>query len=151
MVKARDIMRKEVITVSPETSVEDLGRMFIDNDISGAPVIDENGELYGIVTENDLISRNKKFHIPTVLRIFDALIPLESTSSVEKEIRKMTASKVGEICSRDVVTIDGETTLAEMATLMSEKKIHLLPVVEGKKIVGIVGKKELIRSVSGAT
>lgn len=150
MVKVRDIMRTEVVTVSPETSVEDLGRLFIDKDISGAPVIDKDGKLYGIVTENDLISQNTKFHIPTILRIFDAIIPLESSSRVEKEIQKMTASTVGEICTKEVITVDEDASLADIATLMSDKKIHLLPVMREKEIVGIVGKKEIIKGVSGA-
>ncbi len=150
MLKAKDVMKKDVITVSPDTSVAELGRLFIDKNISGAPVIDENGELYGIVTENDLISQNTQFHIPTILRIFDAIIPLVSSSKMEKEIMKMTASTVGEICAREVVTIEEETSLEDIATMMTDKGIHLLPVVKGKEIVGIVGKKDIIRGVSGA-
>ncbi len=149
MVKAKDIMQKDVITVSPDTSVEDLGRMFIEKNISGAPVVDGNGDLYGIVTENDLISQNTQFHIPTILRIFDAIIPLVSSSRMEKEIQKMTASTVGEICSREVFTIDEEKTLVDIATIMTDKGIHLMPVVKDNKIVGIVGKKDIIRGVSG--
>jgi CBS domain-containing protein len=149
MVKAKDIMQKDVITVSPDTSVEDLGRLFIEKNISGAPVIDENGDLYGIVTENDLISQNTQFHIPTILRIFDAIIPLISSSRMEKEIKKMTASTVGEICSKEVFSIDEEKTLEDIATIMTDKGIHLMPVVTGNKIVGIVGKKDIIRGISG--
>jgi CBS domain-containing protein len=149
MVKAKDIMKKDVITVRPDTSVEEIGRLFIEKDVSGAPVVDEHGALAGIVTENDLISQNKKFHIPTILRIFDAFIPLESTSQVVKEIKRMAATKASEICTRDVVTIDEETSLSDIATLMTEKRIHLLPVVREGKIIGIVGKKEVIRSASG--
>lgn len=150
MLKAKDVMKKDVISVSPGTSVAELGRLFIDKNISGAPVVDENGEMFGIVTENDLISQNTQFHIPTILRIFDAIIPLVSSSKMEKEIMKMTASTVGEICSKEVVTIDEETSLEDIATMMTDKGIHLLPVVKDKEIVGIVGKKDIIRGVSGA-
>jgi len=146
--KAKDIMRTDVITVSPEMSVEELGRLFIEKNISGAPVIDEKGNLFGIVTENDLINKEKRFHIPTIIRIFDAIIPLESDTRVEEEIRKMAASTVEDICTRDVITISEDTTLNEIATIMAEKKIHLLPVVKDNKVVGIVGKKEVIRAIS---
>jgi predicted transcriptional regulator len=149
MVKAKDIMQKDVITVHPDTSVEELGRLFIEKNISGAPVIDENGDLYGIVTENDLISQNTQFHIPTILRIFDAIIPLVSNSTMEKEIKKMTASTVGEICSREVFTIDEERTLEDIATIMSDQGLHLIPVIKDDKLVGIIGKKDIIRGVSG--
>ncbi len=148
MLKARDIMKREVITVSPETTVEELGRIFIGKGISGAPVVNAEGDLAGIVTENDLISKNSRLHIPTILRLFDAFIPL-GTSKLELEIKKMTASTVGEVCTKKVVTIGEETGVDEIATIMDEKKIHLLPVVRQGKVIGIVGKKDLIRGIAG--
>ncbi|HEB75013.1 MAG TPA: CBS domain-containing protein [Nitrospirae bacterium] len=147
--RARDIMKREVITVNPDTSVEELGRLFIEKDISGAPVVDDSGDLYGIVTENDLISKERRFHIPTIIRIFDAVIPLKSDAEVEKEIRKMAATTVRDICTRDVVTVDEETPLNDIATIMTEKKIHLLPVLKEGKLAGIIGKKDVIRAIAG--
>jgi len=149
MVKTKDIMRTQVVTVGPETSVEDIGRLFIEQNISGVPVVDENGRIVGIVTENDLISQNKKFHIPTILRIFDAFIPMDSASKMEKEIRKMTASTAGEICTKDVITVGPDASLSEAATIMAEKRIHLLPVVSEGNIIGIIGKKEIIKGAAG--
>ncbi len=151
MVRARDIMKTEVVTVSPETTVEELGRLFIDRGISGAPVLGPSGELYGIVTENDLIKRNRRFHIPTIIRLFDAFIPLEGASAMEKEIKVMSASKVADICSREVITVSAETPLTEIATIMSDKGVHLLPVVEGGKLLGIVGKMDVIKGSMGET
>ncbi len=145
---ARDIMKTDVITVRPETSIEELGRLFIEKDISGAPVVDEDGNLVGIVTENDLISKEKPFHIPTIIRIFDAIIPLESDSKVEEEIRKMAASTVEDICTTDVITIEEDTPLTEIASIMADKRIHLLPVLKEGKLTGIVGKKELIKAIA---
>lgn len=151
MVRAQDIMKTGVITVSPETTVEELGRLFIERGISGAPVVSADGKLYGIVTENDLIKQNRRFHIPTIIRLFDAFIPLEGSSSMEKEIRRMSASRVSEICTREVVTVAPETPLQEIATIMSEKGIHLLPVIDAGKIVGIIGKMEVIKGSMGET
>lgn len=148
MLKAKDIMTRDVISVSPDTTVEELGRLFIEREISGAPVVDAEGRLFGIVTENDLISKNTRLHIPTILRLFDAFIPL-GTSKLEVEIKKMTASTVAEVCTKKAVTILEETPVDEIATIMNEKKIHLLPVVREGKVVGIVGKKDLIRGIAG--
>ncbi len=148
MLKAKDIMTKDVITVLPDATVEELGRLFIEKQISGAPVVDTAGKLLGVVTENDLISKNSRLHIPTVLRLFDAFIPL-GAGKLEREMRKMTASTVSEVCVKRVVTIDEETPIDEIATIMNEKKIHLLPVVKAGRIVGIIGKKDLIRGIAG--
>ncbi|MDA8241805.1 MAG: CBS domain-containing protein [Nitrospiraceae bacterium] len=151
MVRAQDIMKTGVITVLPETTVEELGRLFIERGISGAPVVGADGKLYGIVTENDLIKQNRRFHIPTIIRLFDAFIPLEGSSTMEKEIRRMSASRVSEICTHKVVTVAPETPLQEIATIMSEKGIHLLPVMDAGKIVGIIGKMEVIKGSMGET
>lgn len=148
MLKAKDIMTRNVITASPDTTVEELGRLFLEKDVSGAPVVDENGNLAGIVTENDLITTNRRVHIPTILRLFDAFIPL-GTSRLEAEIKRMAATTAGEICTSNVITADEEMSIEDIATIMTEEKIHLLPVLKGGKLVGIIGKKDVIKGIAG--
>jgi CBS domain-containing protein len=148
MLRAKDIMTKDVISVKPSTTIEELARILVKNRISGAPVADDAGNPKGIITENDLISKNSKLHIPTILRLFDAYIPL-GTSRLESDIKKMAALTVDEICSKEVVTVDEEASVEYVATLMTEKKIHLLPVLREGKMVGIIGKKDLIKGLAG--
>jgi CBS domain-containing protein len=148
MLTAKDIMNQDVITVKPETSIEELAFLLVKNEISGVPVVDDAGALYGIVTENDLISRNKRLHIPTVVSFLDAAIYLESSKKFEQEVKRMCATKVGDICARKVISITEDTTLVEIATIMDEKKVHLLPVVKAGKITGIVGKRDMVKAVA---
>lgn len=148
MLKAKDIMTRNVITASPDTTVEELGRLFLEKDVSGAPVVDEDGNLAGIVTENDLITTNRRVHIPTILRLFDAFIPL-GTSRLEAEIKRMAATTAGEICTSNVITADEEMSIEDIATIMTEEKIHLLPVLKEGKLVGIIGKKDVIKGIAG--
>jgi CBS-domain-containing membrane protein len=115
--------------------------------ISGAPVVNDKGTVTGIVTENDLINQNKRLHIPTILRLFDAFIPL-GTSKLESEIKRMAAATVKDIYTKEVVTVDEETPFENIATIMAEKKIHLLPVFKEGKLVGIIGKKDIIKGLS---
>jgi CBS domain-containing protein len=147
--RARDIMTKNVITVSPETSVEDLGRLFIEKNISGVPVVQSDGSLYGIVTENDLISKERPFHIPTIVRIFDAFISIDGDEKVEREIIKMAAAVVDHICTREVVTVGEDATIQDIAGVMADKKAHILPVLRDGRLVGIIGKKDMIRAIAG--
>jgi CBS-domain-containing membrane protein len=148
MLKATDIMTKDVITAKNETTIEELARLLIHHKISGVPVIDDDNKLIGIVTENDLIKKNKRFHIPTIVRLFDAYFLLDS-GKVEDEIKKMVATTVGEICTKKVLSISEDTTLEEIATIMAEKHIHLLPVLRENEVVGIVGKADVVRSMTG--
>ena len=147
MLKAKDIMTKEVISVKPETTIEELARLLMKQQISGAPVVDDKGKIVGIVTENDLISKNSRLHIPTILRLFDAYIPL-GTSKMESDIRKMAASTVEDICAKEIITVDEEASVEYIATIMTEKRIHILPVVREGKLVGIIGKKDMIKGIA---
>ena len=147
MLKAKDIMTVDVITVKPETTVEELARLLIEHKISGVPVVDDNDQMIGVVTENDLIKKNARLHIPTIIRLFDAYFLLNS-DKVEDEIKKMVAGTVDEICNKDIVSLTEETTLEEIATIMSEKNIHLLPVLRDGAVVGIVGKADIVKSMT---
>ncbi|MEK7823143.1 MAG: CBS domain-containing protein [Nitrospirota bacterium] len=147
MLKAKDFMTKDVITINSAATVEELARLLIEHKISGAPVVNNKKELIGIVTENDLISQNKRLHIPTIIRLFDAFIVLGS-GKLEEEIKKMAAATVEEICIKKVVSIIEDTPLQEVATIMSEQKIHLLPVLRNNVVVGIVGKADIVNAMS---
>ena len=149
MLKVKDIMTKEVVTVTKATTVTELAGIFSQRHISSLPVLDEKGNLIGIVTETDLVEQDKNLHIPTVISIFDWIIYLESDKKFEKELKKMTGRVVGDIYSSDVVTVSPESSVSDVADLLSSRKITAIPVVEGKKLVGIISRIDLIRSMAG--
>ena len=148
MTTARDIMTAEVITVNVSMSVRELAKLLSDKNISGAPVVNERGRVIGIVTENDLIDQTKKVHIPTVMAFFDSFLFLENPEKLEKDLKKMAASTVGDICSRVVVSVESTTPLDELATVMAEKSVHTLPVIDDESLVGVIGKSDIIRTLA---
>ena len=145
MLSAKDIMTKDVVTVSPDLPVEKLASLLWEKRISGVPVIDDDGSVLGVVTESDLIDQTKRFHIPTVVTILDSVIFLDSAEKIKKEINKMTGARVGDICSKKPVNINPDTPADEIASIMAEKGVHTLPVLENGKLVGVVGKADIIR------
>ena len=149
MLKVKDIMTTDVVTVTKETTVVELAGLFANRHLSSLPVLDTNGDLIGIVTETDLVEQDKNLHIPTVISIFDWVIYLESDKKFEKELKKMTGRVVGDIYSAELLTVSPDTSIADVADLLSSRKINALPVVEGKKLVGIVSRIDLIRSMAG--
>lgn len=148
MITAKDIMTSDVITVTPDLAVEKLAALLWKNNISGAPVVDAHGKVVGVVTESDLIDQNKKIHIPTMISFLDSVIMLESSEKIEKEIGKITGTTVQDICCREVVTVNEDTGIDEIATIMSEKHVHTLPVVRGGELVGVVGKNDIIKTLA---
>ena len=148
MLTAKELMSENVITVTGETPVREFAKILFENKISGTPVVNDQGSVIGVVTESDLIDQNKKVHIPTVVAILDSFIFLESPGKMEKELKKMSGIKVDDIFAHEVITVQQDTPLDEVATLMAEKKVHTLPVLDGEKLVGVIGKSDIIRTIA---
>ena len=148
MLKADQIMTKQFLTISPEMSVEELARLLLRKDVTGAVIVDKKGKLLGVVTEGDLIAKEKNLHLPTVVSLFDAAIYLETSEHFKDDLHKMVATKVDDIYTRDPVTIGLKDTLADVATIMAEKRIHFLPVVNGEQVEGVVGRREILRALA---
>jgi CBS-domain-containing membrane protein len=149
MTQVADIMTREVITVAPETLLRDLAEILSSKRINGVPVTDKDKKVIGVVCESDLVNQDKPLHIPTFFFILDSFIPMENPWRLEKEIKRITATKVEEICSTPAVTVTSDTDISEVARLMGEKKLYTIPVVDGGKLVGVVGKADVIRAVYG--
>ncbi|MDO9042962.1 MAG: CBS domain-containing protein [Desulfocapsaceae bacterium] len=147
MLTARDIMNSEVITITDESTIKELARILTIHQISGVPVINDQGKLVGVVTESDLIYQTKKVHIPTVITILDSVFYLENPDRIGDEMKKMAGTKVKDILTSKPVTVTENTPLDEIATIMAEKNMHTLPVVNKDGLVGVIGKKDIIRTL----
>jgi CBS domain-containing protein len=142
------IMTKRVILISPETPVKKVAALMLKNKITGIPVVDKNKKLIGIVTETDLVFQATQLHLPTTLFLLDAFIPLTSPNEFEHEIQKLTGIKASDIMTKKVITLNKKDTLEKVATLIREKKVHVFPVVEKNKVIGIVGRSDLIKALT---
>ncbi|HUU81302.1 MAG TPA: CBS domain-containing protein [Acidobacteriota bacterium] len=147
MLNASDIMTTEVVTVRKETGLKELAKILYENHINGVPVVDEDGLLIGIICESDLIRKDKKLHIPTVIAVFDAVFYLESPKIIEKEIQRLNATTVKDLYTKEVITVDEKTPIDEIATIMSQQKCYTIPVMDGERLIGIIGKADLIRTL----
>jgi len=146
MLRARDIMTKALITVSPETEITKAAKILLEKGINGIPVVD-SARLVGILCQSDLIAQQKKLPIPSVFTLLDGFIPLRSAKHFEKAFKKIAATTVADSMTPDPVTVQPETSIEEIAALMVDKNFHTLPVVEGKKLVGIIGKEDILRTL----
>src|SRR5512136_1115477 len=117
MLTAGDVMTRDVITVKKETTIRELAEIFARDRISSCPVVNDAGDIIGIVTETDLIELDKNLHIPTVISIFDWVIYLESDKKFEKELKKMTGQTVGDIYTGEVVQVSPSTPVSDVANL----------------------------------
>lgn len=147
MLTARDIMSRDVVTVQSQTSVAELAKILTTHHISGVPVVDDVEKVIAVATESDLIDQSKKLHIPTVITILDSVFYLENPDKMEEEMKKIAGTKVGDICSGPARTVSPDTQVDEIATIMAESNIHTIPVLDEGKLVGIIGKKDIIKTL----
>ena len=147
MLKAKDLMTRDVITVTPQTEVTQIAKLLLENRLNGVPVVDQDGTLVGMICQSDLIAEQKKLPLPSVFTILDAFIPIYSPGKIEKEVQKIAAIKASDAMTSDPVTVGLQTGIDEIASIMVNKAIHTIPVVEKGKLVGIIGKEDILRTL----
>ena len=147
MLKVKDIMTKELITVSPETEIIQATKLLLENRINGIPVTDETGKLVGILCQSDLIAQQKKLPIPSFFTFLDGLITLTSMKQIEKQVQKIAAITVGQAMTPNPVTVQTDTDIQKVAALMVDKNFHTIPVVDKGTLVGIVGKEDILKTL----
>jgi CBS domain-containing protein len=147
--KARDIMTSDVVTIAPDTPIREIARTFRNLAISGAPVV-EGGQVIGIVTEVDLISRHARPHYPRYLPLLDARIPLGGQREYTELVRRILGMTARDIMTFPVETIDADADIEDVATLMVENRANPVPVMENGKLVGILSHTDVIRTLEEA-
>lgn len=138
----RDIMKTEVATVQQEDTLDQVARLLLGKTISGAPVVDSEGKLIGVVSEKDI------FHavFPSYQEFYvrpDIWVNYDWTD-VQDRLKKIT---VGEIMTRRVFTVEGDEPILKVGAMMLAHHIHRVPVLHAGKLVGIVTRKDIYRSL----
>ena len=147
MMTAKEIMTTDVITLTPETDIGRAAQLLLEKGINGAPVIDDEGRVVGILCQSDLVAQQKRLPMPTVFTLLDSYVSLSSSKQIEKEVRKIAALTVAEAMTPDPVTVQSDTTLETIAGLMVDSGFHTLPVVDQGTLVGIIGKEDVLKTL----
>ena len=147
MITAKDIMTTDVITISADTEIAQVAKLLLAKRINGVPVVNDTGELVGILCQSDLIIQQKNIPIPSLFTLLDGFIPLTSSKKLDKEVEKIMATKAEDAMTANPVTVNPDTGIEEIAALMVEKSYHTLPVVDAGKLVGIVGKEDVLKTL----
>lgn len=147
MIRASQIMETNIICINPETEITRAVEVLLNNHINGVPVVDSHDELKGILCQSDLIFQQKEMPIPPIFTILDGLIPLTSSKKMGEEFQKISATRVKDAMVTKVTSVSPDTPVSEIASLMVEKHFHTIPVVDKKKLVGIIGKEDVLKTM----
>jgi len=139
-----DVMTKEVISVTPETTIAEAAGLMLAHRISGLPVVDEAGAVVGVVSEGDLLRRSETGTERRHSRWFEFLI---TPGRLAEDYSRANARKVGEVMTAEVVAVAPGDSLAEVVRLMEHHRIRRLPVIEGGRLAGIVSRANMVRAL----
>lgn len=146
---ARDIMTPDPVTVGPELTVTEAAHLMSEKRIGALPVV-EKGRMVGLVTEGDLIMQDVKVHFPTYLSLLGGYVFAPGANErLETALRKAVAATVADVMTREPITVTADALVTDVATLMVERDIARIPVMDGDAVVGIVSKSDIVRSLVG--
>ncbi|MHB0976404.1 MAG: CBS domain-containing protein [Candidatus Aquicultorales bacterium] len=147
--RAKDIMSRDPILLKEDVSVKEAAEIFSTKGIGGAPVVDDDGNLIGIVSSGDLIMKDVKLRYPTAIHIMDSFIYLPNPAQrFNEELKKAVGARVGDVMTTKVIAVDPEASVEDVATLMVDHDISRIPVVENGKPIGIISKADIVRTLS---
>lgn len=146
MLTARDIMTTEVITTAPDTPVAEVAALLDKHRISGVPVVDKEDWVVGVITQSDLVDRARDLELPPTISLFDLRLVLETPGHFKKRLEKMLGTTVAEVMTSEPIAVSPEATVSQIADVMAKQKVHTIPVVERGKLVGVIGKIDLIQA-----
>jgi CBS domain-containing protein len=148
--KVRDHMTKSVISVGRTANVAEIAALLKKHRITGVPVLDERNRLLGLVTHEELIN----IFIPHYLHLFDELAFLDDLGEIEAQTMaeiEPTLFLAEDVMVTDLVTVTPETSVMKVAALMVNKKLVLVPVVDGeRRVVGIMSRNDVSSALTGA-
>lgn len=147
MLKVKDIMTTTLITVSPNTEILQAAKILLEKRINGIPVVDEAGMLVGILCQSDLIAQQKRLPIPSFFTFMDGLFSISSAKQIEKQVQKIAAITVAQAMTPDPVSVEPDMGIEAVAGLMVDSGLHTIPVLHEGKLVGIVGKEDILKTL----
>lgn len=141
--KVKEIMVKDVTSISPETTVSEVLDLLQKMQISGLPVIDNNGKLVGMFTEKDILS----YVLPSYIEKVGRFIYEDNPKSTRKKFMELDKIKVEQLMRKEVTTTTEETALSEVSRIMLTKKARRIPVIDNAgKVVGIVARCDILKA-----
>ncbi|GFK95171.1 Inosine-5'-monophosphate dehydrogenase [Fundidesulfovibrio magnetotacticus] len=148
MLKAKDIMTAQVVTLTPDTSIAEAAQTLLEKRINGCPVVNASGKLVGILCQSDLVAQQKRLSLPTVFTLLDGLVPMTSMADLDREMEKIAAISVSQAMTPDPQTVTPETPVEDVATLMVDRGFHTVPVMEAGRVCGVIGMEDILRTLS---
>ncbi len=147
MITAKDIMNTNLEHCTLDTPIQTIIQRFASQHIDYLLVLDDEDRLQGMITEADLIEQQANLHVPTAIAIFDMVLPI-GEDRFEEEIKRLEALTAQELMSTELKTVSPDTSLHDLASIMSDAHVYHLPVISGDNVEGLVSKHDVIKALA---
>ncbi|MBN3868879.1 CBS domain-containing protein [Nostoc sp. JL33] len=146
-----DVMSRDPIVVRAETPLKEAIQILAERHISGLPVVDDVGKLVGIISETDLMWQETGVTPPAYIMFLDSVIYLQNPATYDRDLHKALGQTVGEVMSKNPISISPDKTLKEAATIMHDRSVHRLPVLDSTgQVIGILTRGDIIRAMAAS-
>ncbi len=148
----RQVMTTDVLTFHRDDTVETAARALSDRRLGGAPVVDDDGFLVGLLEDDDLIVQDTRLHFPTVISVFGAYLELSSSlRHFEADLRKAVGATVSDVMDAEAPSCRPDDTLETVATTLHDRNASRMAVVDDDgRLLGIVSRGDLVRAIVGS-
>lgn len=141
--KVKEIMKTKIISVKKGQTLKEAAEIFLDNQISGAPVVDEKGRLIGVLSEKDIFKaiypNYEDFYLDTGLRV--------DLEKVDDHLAKAESTKVEEAMTNNVISVTPDTPVTKVGAMMMAQNIHRVIVIDNNKPAGIVTRRDIYKAI----
>lgn len=145
--QVRDFMSKPVIAVKPDTPAHVIASILAEQNISGVPVMDDQGRLFGVISEGDLLRRASESKAASGKWWLNSFA---NPDAVAREFVKAHGQRASDVMSRAVVSISEDMSIAEAADVMSINGVKRLPVLKDGRVVGMLTRRDVVRALAEA-
>lgn len=146
--KAKDIMTTDVKVVKKDATIADVAKMLIHDKIGGLPVVDDDNRVIGIISETDILKKEKYVEPPLAINLLQGIILLDDMKRLEKDLKNIAAYKVEDMMTTKIVKVNEEDSFDDVANIMIKKSINRVPVVDENEVIkGIICRYDIIRAL----
>lgn len=145
----REVMSTDVVSFTPDQNVQEAMQQLVERAVDAGPVIDDTGQVVGMLSTGDLIVEEARVHFPTVVNFLGVNVTLPfNDRKLDESVEKALGATVGEVMTERPATCSPDTTVEDAATLMHDRDISRLPVVDDDgRLVGLVARGDIVRAI----
>lgn len=148
-VTARNIMSSEIISAKTDTPISEVARLMADNRLRAVPIFDEQDQLVGVVSEEDLVHQDARVHYPTFFHFLESYIMLPgSMKKFESDLKKAVGATAGEVMDTTYPTTEPDSDISEIASILVDKDYEYILVVEEGALTGVITRADIVRALA---